>query len=203
MNSINPNPINPNPINPNPHLPKGSAIPSDLIAIGKVVGAQGLRGEVRIYPDSDFPERFVVPGQRWLQHPGKATPQSVQLLSGRYLDGKGLYVVQFEGTTDRDQAEALRGAQLMVPASDRPPLEPGEFHVSDLVGLEVYDQASQTLIGTVINVIPAGNDLLEVQRSPESTVLIPFVIAIVPVVDLQQRRLEITPPAGLIDPIAP
>jgi 16S rRNA processing protein RimM len=189
-----------NSVNSSAHLPNPSAIPADLIAVGKVVGVQGLRGEVRIYPDSDFPERFVVPGQRWLQHPGKATPQAVQLLSGRYLDGKGLYIVQFEGITDRDQAETLRGAQLMVPASDRPPLEPDEFHVSDLLGLKVYDQASQTLVGTVVNVIPAGNDLLEVQRSPQSTVLIPFVLAIVPLVDLQQRRIEITPPAGLINP---
>lgn len=189
-----------NSVNSSAHLPNPSAIPADLIAVGKVVGVQGLRGEVRIYPDSDFPERFVVPGQRWLQHPGKAAPQAVQLLSGRYLDGKGLYIVQFEGITDRDQAETLRGAQLMVPASDRPPLEPDEFHVSDLLGLKVYDQASQTLVGTVVNVIPAGNDLLEVQRSPQSTVLIPFVLAIVPLVDLQQRRIEITPPAGLINP---
>lgn len=180
------------------------SLPPNFIAIGKIVGAQGLRGEVRIYPESDFPERFLEPGERWLLRPGETTAQSIQLLHGRYLDGKGLYVLELEGIDDRNQAEALRDAKLLVPESDRPPLEDDEFHVMDLIGLEVYDQASQSLVGTVISLIPAGNDLLEVQRvappdQAAQTVLIPFVKAIVPVVDLQQRRIEITPPAGLLD----
>jgi 16S rRNA processing protein RimM len=179
-----------------------------FIEIGKIVGAQGLTGEVRVYPSSDFPERFLEPGKRWLLAPGAAEPKSVELVKGRYLEGKGLYVVQMVGITDRDQAEALRNSVFLVSDRDRLPLEEGEFHILDLIGLEVFDQPSQTLIGTVINVISAGNDLLEVQRSPgqtgaeapsPKTVLIPFVKAIVPVVDLSHRRIEITPPTGLIE----
>lgn len=180
------------------------SLPPDFIAIGKIVGAQGLQGAVRVYPESDFPERFLEPGERWLFRPGAATAQAIQLLHGRYLEGKGLYVLELEGIDDRTQAEALRDAKLLVPESDRPPLEDDEFHVMDLIGLEVYDQASQSLVGTVISLIPAGNDLLEVQRvappdQAPQTVLIPFVKPIVPIVDLQQRRIEITPPAGLLD----
>lgn len=178
----------------------------DFLEIGKIVAAQGLKGEVRVYPSSDFPYRFVQPGTRWLLTPGQAVPQPVELIHGRYLDGKGLYVVQFAGITDRIQAETLRGSLLLVPVSDRPPLEEDEFHVPDLIGLQVFDQATQTLIGTVTNVIPAGNDLLEVERMELNAsekklkaVLIPFVRAIVPVVDLQQHRIEITPPPGLIE----
>lgn len=183
-------------------IPKAS--PPSFVEIGKIISAQGLKGEVRVYPDSDFPERFLEPGQRWLLYPGDSIPQPIALQRGRYLNGKGIYVVQFEGVEDRTQAEALVGCKLLVPESDRPPLAEDEFHVLDLVGLPVYDQATQVLIGTVRNVIPAGNDLLEVQRSsaeetePSAPVLIPFVKEIVPVVDLHQRRIEITPPAGLI-----
>lgn len=173
------------------------------LAVGKIIAPQGLKGEVRVYPDSDFPERFVEPGQRWLLRPGATEPEPIELLKGRSLDGKGLYVVQLAGITDRTQAETLRGCQIMVPASDRLPLDPDEFHVADLIGLQVFDQATQTLIGTVTNIIPAGNDLLEVQRSPAppnaKPLLIPFVMAIVPIVDLAHQRIEITPPAGLID----
>jgi 16S rRNA processing protein RimM len=183
------------------------------LAIGKIVGAQGMKGEVRVYPDSDFPERFEQPGQRWLLHPNGTEPQPIELAAGRYLDGKGLYIVKFAGVKDRTQAEGLRGVQILVPRSDRPPLEAGEFHVLDLVGLQVFDQASQALVGTVVDVLAAGNDLLEValthadpetKTAPETkatTVLIPFVEAIVPVVDLAQQRIEITPPAGLINPV--
>jgi 16S rRNA processing protein RimM len=78
----------------------------------------------------------------------------------------GLYVVKLAEVSDRNQAEALRDSLLLVPESDRPLLEADEFHVVDLLGLSVIEQASQTLIGTVKDVIPAGNDLLEVQLDP-------------------------------------
>jgi 16S rRNA processing protein RimM len=181
-----------------------SLVPHHFLPIGKIVAAQGMKGEVRVYPESDFPERFLAPGTRWLQRSPSHQPEPIELVRGRYLDGKGLYVVQFAGVTDRDQAEALRDGQLFVPEGDRPPLEEGEFHILDLIGLTVFDQATQTLIGTVSSIIQAGNTLLEVQRdaaeaTKQPAVLIPFVEAIVPLVDLQQRRIEITPPPGLID----
>lgn len=179
-------------------------LPEGWLEVGKIVAAQGIQGEVRVYPETDFPERFEEPGQRWLLYPGQMEPQPVELVRGRDVPGKGLYVIQLAGVANRDQAEALKGCKILVPDSDRPTLEEGEFHVVDLLNLEVWDQATQTLIGTVIDVIPAGNDLLEVElvtpKSPkEPTVLIPFVEAIVPIVDLAQGRVEITPPAGLID----
>jgi 16S rRNA processing protein RimM len=175
---------------------------SDWLEIGRIVGAQGLQGEVRVYPSSDFPQRFEQPGTRWIVEPGAAEPEPIELLSGRYLDNKGLYVIKLRGVTNRDRAEALRNSVLMVPAGDRLPLEEGEFHVGDLVGLQVYHQTTQALVGTVTEVLAAGNDLLEVELAetdPPRKALIPFVEAIVPVVDLEQNRIEILPPAGLLD----
>ena len=189
--------------------------PNEWLEIGKIVNTQGLKGEVRIYPNTDFPERFMQPGQRWLLRPGMTEPEPIELKSGRYLGNKGLYVVQFAGIDDLTQAEALRDCLILVPDSDRPQLADDEFHVPDLLGLEVFDQATQQLIGVVTDVIPAGNDLLEVQRVSAGAdagaeaktgaktkavkILIPFVKAIVPTVDLAQRRIEITPPLGLLD----
>lgn len=180
--------------------------PDEWLQIGKIVSAQGLSGEVRVYPDSDFPERFEVPGTRWLLRPGQTQPQPIELLHGRYLDGKNLYVLELAGVENRNQAEELRGCLLYVPASDRPELGEDEYHVVDLIGMEVFLQTSGDLVGTVVDVIPAGNDLLEVslhQPVPSDTkpktVLIPFVKEIAPVVDLQTRRIEITPPPGLLE----
>ncbi|MGD1943619.1 MAG: ribosome maturation factor RimM [Leptolyngbyaceae cyanobacterium] len=185
------------------------------LEIGRIVAPQGLDGAVRVYPDSDFPERFLEPGDRWLLKPGQSQPEPVQLVSGRYLAGKGLYVLKLAGVNHRDQAEALREAKLVVPAGDRLAVEPDEFHVSDLVGLTVRLQATGAVIGTVIDVYAAGNDLLaiELYAQAESTaaspaaksvkkgslpILIPFVYAIVPVVDLAAGYVEITPPPGLL-----
>lgn len=179
---------------------------SGWLEIGKVLAPQGLNGEVRVYPDSDFPERFEQPGKRWLLCPGDVEPRPIELLSGRYLAGKNLYVVEFIGVEDRNQAEALRGCRLLVPESDRPVLGEGEYHVLDLVGLEVIMQESGEKIGTVVDVVPAGNDLLEVKLDQQQTsakkfktVLIPFVKEIVPVVDLQARCVQIMPPPGLME----
>ena len=68
--------------------------------VGKLVGAQGLRGELRLNPASDFPERFTEPGPRWLQAKG-AEPKEVELLEGRQLPGKIGKSEAINGTVSR------------------------------------------------------------------------------------------------------
>lgn len=201
----------------------------EWIEIGTVVAPQGLDGQLRVYPDSDFPERFLVPGTRWLQHPDRLTIEARELLGGRYVPGKNLYVIALEDIEDREAAEALRDYKLLVPKSDRPELAEDEFHVADLIDVEVYLQQTQENLGIVTEIFNTGHDLLEVtlhkQPEPEPvtnpdlsqisrrskrkkykpkkvkpvTILIPFVREIVPVVDLENNRIEINPPEGLLD----
>ena len=84
----------------------GEGLPSPaLLVVGKVVGAQGLKGELRILPLSDFPERFTKPGERWLQR-RQDPARPIELLSGRQLPGKELFVVRFAGIDSREAAEA-------------------------------------------------------------------------------------------------
>ena len=202
----------------------------DWIEIGKIVSPQGMKGELRVYPNTDFPERFEVPGKRWLLRANAAEPEEVELVKGRFLEGKNLYVIQLAGVKYRDEAEELRGCKLVVPESDRPQLGENEYHLMDLVGLPVFMQDDGKLIGTVVDLINAGNDLLEVRleegegetrgqgdgemgregdketiqnskskiQNPK-TILIPFVKEIVPVVDLEAGKIEITPPIGLLE----
>jgi len=177
----------------------------ELLVVGKIVAAQGLRGELRVNPLSDFPERFTKPGLRWLRPPAQkrgpaAEPQTVQLLSGRQLPGKELFVIRLEGINDRSSAEACVGQELLVPSDERPKLAKGEFHLLDLVGLEVRLLESGTPIGRVQDLLHAGNDLLEVQLDGKKQPLwIPFVESIVPRVELQEGWIGITPPPGLLE----
>ncbi|AVH69687.1 ribosome maturation factor RimM [Nostoc sp. 'Lobaria pulmonaria (5183) cyanobiont'] len=206
----------PNPQSPLPLIPRGGPTFPNLdnwLEIGKIVSPQGLSGELKVYPVSDFPERFEMAGKRWLLRSGDTEPQPIELLTGRYISNKNLYVIKLAGVENCDQAEALRGCKLMVPVSDRPQLGEDEYHVLDLIGLEVFMQVSGELVGTVVDIIPAGNDLLEVKLDEsfttdkgqmtndkkQKTVLIPFVEAIAPVVDLPSGRIEITPPPGLLE----
>jgi 16S rRNA processing protein RimM len=203
--------------------------PPELLEVGTITSPQGLKGELRVYADSDFPERFTKAGTRWLQHPDTSAITQVQLKGGRYLTGKNLYVIKLEGVEGRGQAESLRNYKLLVDKSDRPKLNKDEYHVGDLVGMEVYHQETGENIGVVVDLYSAGNDLLEIRlhKQPENTVksakdlsqisrlskrkkyrpkpnkpltiFIPFVKEIVPIVDLANQRLEISPPDGLID----
>jgi 16S rRNA processing protein RimM len=201
-------------------------LPDQWIEIGTIVAPQGLGGQLRVLSNTDFPERFENSGRRWLQVPGKQELQAVELLAGRCIPGKNLYVIQLEELENREQAEALRGCKLFVRKSDRPQLPANEYHVSDLINLEVYNQLTRKIIGVVTDILWAGNDLLEVKlhqqtesekvssvkpalasqkrklkqkKQKQATVLIPFVREIVPVVDLEGGRLEINPPPGLLE----
>ena len=194
----------------------------EWIEIGTIVAPQGLQGELRVSSSSDFPERFEEPGQRWLQSPKGEPPVIVELLSGRCIPGKNIYVIQIKGIEDRNGAEALRNYKLLVPQSDRPQLEADEYHVSELIGLVVYNQLTSEKLGQITDIFFSGNDILEVelfvpknyneiQQEPTKTkknklkpakpptILIPFVKEIVTVVDLSAGRIEINPPPGLLE----
>ncbi|WP_413404396.1 MULTISPECIES: ribosome maturation factor RimM [unclassified Synechococcus] len=168
------------------------------LPVGKVVGVQGLRGELRVNPASDFPERFTKPGPRWLQAQG-TSPKEVILTNGRQLPGKSLFIVCFEGIDNREAAQALVGQKLLVSSADRPELQEGEFHLLDLVGLEARLNNSSEMIGLVSDLISGGNDLLEITRNDGHKLLIPFVEAIVPEVHLEEGWLLLTPPPGLLE----
>ena len=209
------------PASPQPAAAPGvaTAAPPELLVVGRLVGAQGLGGELRVLPLSDFPERFTRRGPRWLQAKGRPA-QPVELRSGRQLPGRELFVVRIAGIDSREAAEALVGHELLVPAADRPPLEEGEFHLLDLVGLEVRllagaqhgstdtvttEGGADMVIGRVLDLIHAGNDLLEVELTAAAPggggrrIVIPFVEAIVPVVNLAEGWIGITPPPGLLE----
>jgi len=173
----------------------------DWLVIGKIVSPQGLKGEVRVLSYSDFPERFENAGKRWIAASEKDEPQEVSMLSGREIAGKkNLFVVRLEGINDCDRAESLRNYVMMIRTSDRPYLEPNEYMIADLVGCNVYHQPTGKLLGEVISIIAAGNDLLEVRHFESNEIeLIPFVEAIAPFVDITQKRIEVTPPRGLVD----
>ncbi len=168
------------------------------LTIGSIVAPQGLRGEVRVNPSTDFPERFLIPGNRWLQTKNE-TPEKITLNAGRKIPGKSIYVISFQGINDRRKAELLIGKKILVNSIDRPKLKEGEFHLLDLVGLSIRVSKNGQEIGKVTNLTHAGNDLLEVKLSTGKTVLIPFVKEIVPEININEGWLLISPPPGLLE----
>ena len=169
-----------------------------LVEVGLVVAAQGLKGELRVLSSSDFAERFLKPGPRWLRKPDEP-PRAVELLRGRCLTRKGLYGIRLKGVETRNEAEALVRHRLLADATTRPPLAAGEFHLLDLEGLEVRLDPAGPALGTVVDLLHGGNDLLEIRlRYGGQSVLVPFVEAIVPQVCVEEGWILLCPPAGLL-----
>jgi 16S rRNA processing protein RimM len=183
------------------------------LEIGTIVAPQGLEGELRVLSVSDFPERFQKRGIRGIQEPQGGEIREITLLRGRELPGKNVYVIKLEGVENREQAEALRGYKLWANKLEKPRLKADEYHVSELVNLEVYHHLTGEKIGVVVDILWAGNDILAVQleanlasvkkKSPSpdegARALVPFVKEIVPLVDLKAARIEISPPPGLLE----
>lgn len=115
----------------------------------------------------------------------------------------GRLVVAFEGYRDRDGVEALRDTLLQIDSADLEPLDdPEEFYDHDLIGLHVVTVGGED-VGTVADVLHHGQDLLVVDGSGPrsgSEIMIPFVAALVPEVNVAARRLVVDPPPGLLDP---
>lgn len=169
--------------------------PDDLIVVGRVGPARGVRGHVFVEPWTDAPDERFAPGAVLQTDPASAGPLTVESAS----TASGKLVVQFAGASDRAAAEALRGTRLLIAAGARPPLDdPDEFYDSDLVGLVVRTVHGDDL-GPVADVVHAGGASYLVVRTDGRERLIPFVAAIVAAVDVAARRVVVDPPDGLLD----
>ena len=168
------------------------------MSIGEIVAPQGLKGDIRIKPKSDFPERFTNPGKRWIQKANEL-PTEIKLTKGILIPGKSIYVISIEGVSNRTLAEKIIGWNLVIPVDSRPKLNDDEYHYFDLIGLEVRRGEKKTVIGYVTDLIKGGNDLLEIELIEGKKVLVPFVKEIIPEIEIKGKWLLINPPSGLLE----
>jgi 16S rRNA processing protein RimM len=160
--------------------------------VGRIGRAHGIRGEVVIGVSTDEPDERFARGSVFDTDHGPLTVAAKRWHSSQLL-------VRFEGVDDRNQAEELRGLWLGVDGDTLPrPDDPDEFRDQDLEGLDVITTDGRS-IGQVVAIQHLGQDLLEVRTPDGRDLLVPFVKAIVPEVDLTTRRILIDPPPGLLD----
>lgn len=164
----------------------------DLVAVGQIVGVFGVRGEVKVMPLTDVPERFKSLRRVFLVC-GENSPRKATVRAARAH--KHGFVVRLAEAEDPEQAEALRGCYLMVPRSERVPLPEGQFYIDDLLGFRVVTESGQDL-GTIQNVIQnPANDVYQTDVA-----MIPALKEVVVKVDLEAGEMVVRPPEGLLDP---
>ncbi|MGQ0466644.1 MAG: ribosome maturation factor RimM [Sporichthyaceae bacterium] len=168
------------------------------LVVGRIGRPHGVRGEVTVEVRTDSPEQRFAPGGRLRTDPAAAGPlvvEAVRWHSGRLLLG-------FEGVGDRDGAEALRNVLLVIDVpDDERPEDADEYYDHQLVGLAVH-----TVGGAVVGIVQQvlhlpSQDLLAIRGPEGAEVLVPFVTAFVPEVDLAAGVIRIDPPPGLIDDV--
>lgn len=161
--------------------------PEELLAVGRVARAHGIKGEVAVRPLSEVGARFE-PGSILRLGPGGHR----RLTVGAARPHQGRLLVKFDEVGDRTEAEALRGALLLVPASESPGLPEDRFWVHDIVGMEVVTEADRSL-GLVAEVLHnPGNDVWVTDRA-----LIPAVREVVLRVEVGERRIVVREVPGL------
>ena len=167
----------------------------DLVAVGRVGRPRGVRGATFVEPWTDDPDERFAAGTVLRTEPDGAGPLTVASSS----TSGGKLVVQFESVDDREAAEALRGVRLLVPASGRPVLDdPDDFYDTDLIGLVARTLAGADL-GPVRDVLHAGGADYLVLDHDGREVLVPFVRAVVPTVDVAEGAVVVDPPDGLLE----
>jgi 16S rRNA processing protein RimM len=166
------------------------------LVVGRIVRAHGIGGEVAVEVRTDSPELRFAEGARVETDPPERGPLTVR--RARWHSGRLL--VCFEGLADRNAAEALRGTLLVADSSTSPVAEdPDEFWDHQLAGLTAVT-TNGVVLGEVVEVAhPPGADVLVIGKPEGVEILVPFVRAIVPEVDLAGRRLVVDPPEGLLD----
>jgi 16S rRNA processing protein RimM len=175
------------------------------LTVGQIIRPHGIRGEVVVDVRTDEPKaRFAVGAVLVTASEGRDAaepgPVPAALTVEAVREHRGRLLVTFDGVYDRDRAESLRGLRLCVASEDvPPPADPDEFNDHQLVGLEAVGPAGETL-GEITGIDHApASDLLILQRPEGRTALVPFVKAIVPLVDLAAGRVVVDAPEGLLD----
>lgn len=163
------------------------------LTVARVGRAHGLRGEVALDVRSDVPERRLVVGARLATEPASAGPLTVE----RVRQAQERWYVTFAEVGDRTAAEALRGVELVVDSEDD--ADDDGWYEHELTGLRAEHVADGRLLGEVVGLehLPA-QDLLVVREPDGTRTLVPFVEAIVPVVDVAAGRVVLDPPGGLL-----
>ena len=168
---------------------------SDYLRVGVVTTTHGVKGEMKVFPTTDDMSRFSrLKELKAITRKGEVT---WKIQGVKYF--KQFVILKVEGIDDMDTAALYRNTDLMIPKEEALPLEENEYYLSDIIGLTVVTEDGKEF-GEVVEVLQTGaNDCYEIRRPGEkNTVLLPAIASCVLKVDLEQHRMVVRIPEGLL-----
>ena len=167
----------------------------DKFQVGAVASVHGIKGEVKVFPTTDEPEKFKRLKSVWL-HTGKEE-REIKLQSVKFF--KKMVIVKFEGIDSPEDAYSYRGATLWIPRKEAVPLKKDEYYRADLIGLSVFTEEGEAL-GMLTDVLETGaNDVYQIDLPDKRTVLFPAIKECVKEVDPEAGRMTVHVMDGLLE----
>ena len=164
------------------------------VLIGKIVGVHGLKGTNKFKSYAQSLSVFN-PGRSLLICDNRSRQTGIEINWVKSHTKTPL--ISLKGVTDREQAEALIGAELFIPQTELPELDEDTYYWFELIGLEVYTTEDEYL-GRIASIMPTGSNDVYVVRDKRKEVLIPALQSVVVDIDLDLKRMRVDLPEGLI-----
>jgi 16S rRNA processing protein RimM len=175
----------------------------EFAIVGRIRKPHGIRGEVVVEPVTDAPEAMFASGARVFVGSTSPEPPATPMREARIeraRDQGAVWLVKLDGIADRNDAERWRDRYLYVPESELPAPAADEVYLHDLHGMTVVLAESGDTVGQVVAwyELPQGL-VLEVEKGDGTTIIVPYIPSVVKEVDVEAKRVVLTPPDGLLD----
>lgn len=171
----------------------------DVLTVARVRRAHGLAGEVLVHAETDDGAEVFRADRRFglrVERGGETVVREVTLTESR--PHRGGYLLRFQEIADRDTAQTLLGAELVLERDELRPLDDEEYFLHELVGLEVIDERQGNL-GPIVDVYDTAGQVLAGVRVDGRERLFPLHREFVRKIELDERRVEVALPAGLLE----
>ncbi len=163
--------------------------------VGVIASTHGIKGEVKVFPTTDEPEKFRKLKKVLLITEEKE--RELELQSARFF--KNMVILKFRGIDSINEVEPWKGAALWVKREDAVPLENNEYYQGDLIGLRVIEESGAAL-GTLTDILRTGaNDVYEVTLEDGKRILLPAIRECMKEIDLKNGKITVHLMEGLLD----
>lgn len=159
-------------------------------SVGKIVNTHGVRGELKVVPQTDFPDIRFAKGSKLYVHKDRENHYVPLTVETSRLH-KNVYIVKFSGLNEMNEAEKYKGSMLKVTAEDLVDLEDDEYYYHEIIGCQVVTDEDEEL-GTITEILsPGANDVWVITPENGKSILIPVIDDVLLHVDVQNKLVKI------------
>jgi 16S rRNA processing protein RimM len=166
---------------------------TDYLQVGKIVNTHGIKGEVKVIPLTDDPERFHK--LKWVFLEKNSKHEKVDIESLKFI--KSTVIVKLKGIDDMTAAEGLKETYMLIDREHAVKLPKDSFFIFDLIGCEVFNDQGEKL-GILSNILKTGSNDVYVVKGEDKELLVPALKSVVKDISIEDKKIVVTLPEGLV-----